>query len=120
MSVENAVAALTDTIDGEIHLFAGYDRETFTPYHLGDSFVDTHSVDDLQYYFGVDFLENDLFTDSLFEHASRVEGDVRILDDRCIVTRYHDDGALMAIVGGDQSIDRIQTALSNIATGGDP
>lgn len=116
------VDAVQDACEGTAYTLVEYDAEVYTPLYIDDAMRAFYENDDQMYdhfdeihsYIHVDFTEIDLFTDTLFPIADRVEYIVTSLDFLKLVRVYHGRAGFFVSVEPDEPIVDLVEAIDDV------
>lgn len=114
-----ALTAVRRTIAGRLYTFCEYDTTTFRPLYVDERTIDMYDdreamVDHFERIHAnvhMDFMEINLFKNTLFPPAERVEYIVTAMDFLKIVRIYVDDQGLFIALGPDEAVEPVVDAV---------
>lgn len=99
-------AGIREVTEGNLSLIARYDQRSFRLLDADNS--QPNGIEDrIGPYYALDFVEHQLTTEELYPGTSSVLAEVKVLNDRQIVSVYADQEALLVIVDPEEPVDPI-------------
>jgi hypothetical protein len=113
----DALATIRERVQGTLYAFTEYDAHDFNPLYVDDATVVMYEDEAAMYdhfeeihdYVNVDFTERDLFTDTLFPVADRVEYMTTCMDYLKIVRVYRgQQGVFLGLDPGEPAVPLVE------------
>jgi len=114
-----ALAAVLDRVDGRLFTFVEYDADGFNPLYVDEATLALYGgeermlahFEEIHSYVHVDFMEVEMFTDTLFPVAERVEYITTAMDYMTLVRIYHEREGVFMALEPEESVQPLTAAV---------